>query len=83
MDGWNGLDISKNTTTTRAPCGANNFATGQAEDAWTAWHWCSSRDLVPVVGGGLRGEYADKMLQDQANMVYSGYIQANTYQSNC
>ena len=57
----------------------NALATGRAEDAWTASHWCSSRDLVPVVGGGLRGEYADKMLQDQGNMVYSGYSQANTF----
>merc|ERR1711974_379235 len=44
------------------------LATGREEDAWTASH---CRDLVPVVGGVLRGEYTDKMVQDQGNMVYS------------
>ena len=55
------------------------LATRRAEDAWTALHWCSRRDLVPVVGGVERGEYADKAVQDQGNMVFSGYSQANTF----
>ena len=54
-------------------------ATQRAEDARAASHWCSRRDLVPVVGGVERGEYADEMVQDQGNMVFSGYSQANTF----
>ena len=54
-------------------------ATRRAEDAWAALQWCSSRDLVPVVGRVERGEFADQRIQDQGNMVFSGYSHVNTF----
>ena len=56
------------------------LATGRGEDAWAASHWCSRGELVPVVGRVRRGEYNDQTVQDQGNMVYSGYNQTDTFQ---
>ena len=56
------------------------LATGRGEDAWAASLWCSRGELVPVVGRVRRGEYNDQTVQDQGNMVYSGYSQTDTFQ---
>ena len=48
-------------------------------DALVAEDWCSSRELVPVVGRAERGEYSEHRTEGQRLLVYHMYDPEETF----